>query len=212
MKVLVNQFKNIKKSNSGFVAAEFLFTFVLVISCGIIVFALTFSLMTVEVSQYITWSAARAYSAGNLTKAASEVAGQTKFNNLKAAFPLLTDGSSNWFSLTFTEIGVPRTLLTGMDRDNRMGGEARHPWSGVTSQIELKLFKSIKVPFIGPITNDESLFKFSLHGYMFRNPSQEECLQFMKEKYGAIKSLSDFSNLNPSADRYEGFEHEDNGC
>lgn len=197
-------------NNKGFVAAEFIFTFVLVISCGLIVFALTFSLMTIEVSQYITWSAARAYSSGNLTKIANQDAGRTKFANLSSVFPLLTKGS--WFSLSMEPYGVPQ--LQNIDPKNSMvtgAGEPRHPWLGVNSKIELKLFKSLQVPFLGPITKDETLFDFQLHAFIFRNPSQRECLDFIETKFNSIKSLPDFSSL-PSSNRYKDFAHEDNGC
>ena len=128
---------NKKKSNqAGFIAAEFLFSFILVISCGLVVFALTFSLMTIEVAQYITWSSARAYSAGNLSKGDSEQAGRTKFKNLKAAFPLLSGTAGEWFELSASSVG--KNVGAGMgnlDPSNRMGDETRHPWSGFSSTI-----------------------------------------------------------------------------
>ena len=128
---------NKKRSNqAGFIAAEFLFSFILVISCGLVVFALTFSLMTIEVAQYITWSSARAYSAGNLSKGDSEQAGRTKFKNLKAAFPLLSGTAGEWFELSASSVG--KNVGAGMgnlDPSNRMGDETRHPWSGFSSTI-----------------------------------------------------------------------------
>lgn len=211
MRERILELKKKKKSESGFVAAEFLFTFILVISCGLIVFALTFSLMTIEVAQYITWSSARAYSAGNVTKIASEEAARKKFTNLSAAFPLLTKGSSNWFELVIQRVGpVSSGLLKNLDPKNRMGTESRHPWSGVSSQIELKLFKSLRIPFLGPITEDEAIFKFPLHGFMYRNPSQGECLEFMIRRFDAIRALPDFSELSLESGRY--IAPEDNGC
>ena len=205
----VNNYK--KRSNqAGFIAAEFLFSFILVISCGMVVFALTFSLMTIEVAQYITWSSARAYSAGNISKGDSEQAGRTKFNNLKAAFPLLSGTAGEWFELTAASVG--KNVAAGMgnlDSSNRMGEETRHPWSGFSSTLELKLFKSLKLPFLGPITNDESLFKFPLHAFILRNPSQGECMQFFEDRMSAIRDLPDFKSL-PSGGNY--IPHEDNGC
>ncbi len=199
-------------SESGFAAAEFLFTFVLVISCGLVVFALTFSLMTVEIAQYITWSSARAYSAGNISKEASIQAGQRKFSNLAAAFPLLSNSNnSDWFKFSLSRIGSTPPPLTSIDPGNRLGDETRHPWSGVSSSIELSLFKSLRLPFLGPITNDEQLFNFQLHAFLFRNPSQEECKQFYDGRYREIKNLPDFNSASFGNEaRY--FAHEDNGC
>ncbi len=205
--------KIVKKKNSqaGFVVPEFLFSFVLVISCGLIVFALTFSLMTVEVAQYVTWSAARSYSAGNKSKGDSEAAGRQKFDNLKAAFPLLSGTAGEWFELVAVSVG--QNVAGGMaklDSGNRLGNETRQPWSGFSSSIELKLFKSLKIPFLGPITNDESLFKFQLHAFILRNPSQGECMQFFNDRFNEIKNLPDFKSLPSSGGTY--VPHEDNGC
>lgn len=202
--------KKKKNSQAGFIAAEFLFSFVLVISCGMIVFALTFSLMTVEVAQYITWSAARAYSSGNLTNDDSKQAGRDKFKNLVANFPLLSGSSGEWFELKATYVGAGQSgLLTNLDTSNRMGDETRHPWSGFSSALDLKLFKSLKLPFLGPITTDQSLFEFPLHAFILRNPSQDECMKFFEERINAIRDLPDFKSL-PSSGTYT--PHEDNGC
>lgn len=207
--------KNKKKKNSqaGFIAAEFLFSFILVISCGIIVFALTFSLMTVEVAQYITWSAARAYSAGNKSKSDSENAAQYKFNNLRKAFPLLSGETGEWFSINQKNVKPPGADagygMKNLDIGNRMGDETRHPWSGFSSNLELKLFKSLKIPFLGPVTNESSLFDFTLRAFILRNPSQGECMRFFNDRMDAIRNLPDFKSL-PTGGTY--VPHEDNGC
>jgi hypothetical protein len=206
-----DQNKQKKNSQAGFVAAEFLFSFVLVISCGIIVFALTFSLMTVEVAQYITWSAARSYSAGNKSKDDNRASGQRKFANLMKQFPLLTGESGEWFKLTVAGAGVNSGSQSGMtipDPTNRLDGQTRHPWGGFSTNLELKLFKSLNIPFLGPITNDESLFKFPLHAFILRHPSQTECIEFYEKRFDKIKDLINVNGSSPSS--YSA--NEDNGC
>ena len=210
LKILNLKIKS-KKNQSGFVAAEFLFSFVLVISCGLVIFALTFSLMTVEVAQYITWSAARSYSAGNMSKQASEAAAVDKFKNLSKSFPLLTNSDSNWFSLT--QLGVGGSAgsgLANLDRENRLGSETRHPWFGFSTSLELKLFKSLRIPFLGKVVDDDQAFTFPLRAFILRNPSHEECQQFIKDKFNVIKGLSDFKNVGGSSSSY--VPNEDNGC
>ncbi len=71
-----------KNSQGGFIAADFLFSFTLVISIGIIIFAFTFSLATIEISQYIVWSAARNYSAAYTNEAEASANARKKFNFL----------------------------------------------------------------------------------------------------------------------------------
>lgn len=209
-------------NNSGFLAADFLFSFVLVIGCGIIIFALTFSLATVEVAQYITWSAARAYSAGNLTQADSELAGRTKFKNLALKFPLLTgaDGNSSWFTLSLKVVGdTAYTGLTGpVDEKNKSTGaipENRQPWTGVSAELEWKLFKSIQLPFLGKIAAQGSdTFTFPIRAFLLRNPSQEECLQFYADRFdkGILHLNEGWKNNNLLSLPQSYVPIEDNGC
>lgn len=202
------------KNSKGFLAADFLFSFVLVISCGIIIFALTFSLATIEISQYIVWSAARAYSAGNLTAQKSKDAGTSKFNKLSAQYPLLTGNgeSSPWFELNDINIGdAASATVSGVDKSNKTGGgESRHPWTGATAMLNLKLFKSIKIPFLGKIATDPDVFKFPIHAFLLRNPSQKECLDFYNKRFteGIQKLEGGWSGLNGAG--YVPIE--DNGC
>jgi hypothetical protein len=205
-------------NNSGFLAADFLFSFVLVIGCGIVIFALTFSLATVEVAQYITWSAARSYSAANKSAAASKLAGETKFKNLSLKFPLLTgaDATSPWFVLTKKIIGDAAYdgLQGPVDVQNKSGSaENRHPWTGVSAELEWKLFESIKIPFLGRIAKPGSdVFKIPIRAFLLRNPSQAECLDFYKNRFDqGIKTLEGWNGggLGTSGSYVP---IEDNGC
>ena len=216
----MNSKKNkIIHNQKGFMAADFLFSFVLVLSCGIIIFALTFSLATIEIAQYITWSGARAYSAANLSKTASETAGRKKMNNLAKNFPLLTgSATSPWFNLTDLKVGEATTVaagINGVDYSNKAktSPENRHPWTGTSANLELTLYKSIQIPFIGPIVNDETAFTIPIKSFLLRNPSQEECLKFFEQgqrfDQGIQKLESGWSNILDSGS-YVGIE--DNGC
>lgn len=207
-------------NNSGFLVADFLFSFVLVIGCGIVIFALTFSLATVEIAQYITWSAARSYSAANKTSAASKLAGETKFKNLSLKFPLLTgaDATSPWFVLTKKIIGDAAYdgLQGPVDVNNRTpgpggGAENRHPWTGVSAELEWKLFESIKIPFLGRIAKPGSdVFKIPIRAFLLRNPSQDECLKFFELRFDqGIKNLESGWGGLPMGNY---IPIEDNGC
>lgn len=225
-----NERKNkILNNQSGFIAADFIFSFVLILSCGIIIFALTFSLATIEIAQYITWSSARAYSAANLTKDDSEKAGRSKFNNLSKNFPLLTgagDIESPWFVLSDLKVGEPSAVAsdlgglagnyTNKSKSTAAGAaENRQPWTGVSANLELKLFKSIRVPFLGKIVSDDSAFSIPIKAFLLRNPSQAECIQFYKKENRfeqGIRSLeSGWSGIMDSAAGYY-VPIEDNGC
>lgn len=206
-------------NNSGFLAADFLFSFVLVIGCGIVIFALTFSLATVEIAQYITWSAARSYSAANKTAADSRTAAETKFKNLSLKFPLLTgaDGNTSWFLLTRTNVGDAAYngmsgLADGKNASAAAPTENRQPWTGVSATLEWKLFESIKIPFLGKIaTPGSDSFTIPIRAFILRNPSQDECLKFYGNRFSqGIQGLeSGWSSIGVSGSYVP---IEDNGC
>ena len=211
-------------NSSGFIAADFLFSFVLVISCGIIIFALTFSLATTEIAQYITWSAARSYSAAALAingSNSSKKAADDKFKNLSAKFPLLTGNGADspWFVLTLEQVGDDASRgmadmsanLKNNSSTSPTGTENRHPWTGVSSKFELKLFQSIRIPFIGKISSNPDVFTFPLRAFILRNPSQEECLGFFKKRIkDGIQPLEPGWNSLPIDVNRPSIE--DNGC
>lgn len=190
-------FNQLPRNNAGFMTAEFLFAFTMVIGAGCLIFALTFALTTVEVAQYIVWSSARAHAAGNKTVTDSENRGRDKYTNLTAAFPLLTgEGSdSPWFKMakvtdaqdfTIGDLSLSMKRKDGaIDPDNASspGGEARHPWIGVESSIDLILFKNSQIPFLGKAAEDPNEFTFPVRGILFRHPSQDECVKFFQEKF-----------------------------
>lgn len=177
------------KNNSGFIAAEFLFAFTMIIGCGILIFALTFTLTTIEIAQYITWSAARSYAAGNLSETDSNKAAETKYKNLTSMFPLLTGqgNSSPWFEMSLKPItgsSVEAQISPPSSRINADGGQqVRHSWDGVAADIDLKLFKGLQIPFLGKIVGDPDALVFQVRSHLMRHPSEAECLIFFRDKY-----------------------------
>lgn len=219
----MQKFKNPTLNNKGFMTAEFLFAFTMVIGCGIVIFSLTFALTTIEVAQYIVWSSARSFAVGNKTAEDSERAGKTKFDNLRAAFPLLTGSGSDspWFKMTEFRIGDLTASIkskdSAIDKDNAAspGGEARHPWIGVESNIDLILFKNSQIPFLGKVTASPDDFNFPVRAILFRHPSFKECRKFFEEKFSQgmkrLPSEPEWKNLSSRAD-IDFVPMEDNGC
>lgn len=216
------------KNQSGFIIADFLFSVVLVAGCGIMIFGLTFSLATTEISQYIVWTTARNYAAGNITETDARTQATKKFNNLSDQFPLLTgrgDAAKPWFILDGLLIGDLASPMggdtdfrakIGADKDNKDGGgsgERRQPWIGAKADLELKLFSSLRIPFLGPVAQDKTLFKFPIRAFIIRSPSQTECYDFYsasKRFSQGIQKLESQMNSLGSASSYVPME--DNGC
>ncbi|MBC7753859.1 MAG: hypothetical protein H7Z71_06450 [Moraxellaceae bacterium] len=178
-------------SQSGFIAADFIFSFVLVIGCGMLVFLLTFSLAVVEISQYIVWSTARNYSAANVDEPTAKVQALIKFKNLSDKFPLLT-GSNNpspWFVLDdpmvddLAKKDPDFVAKLENDKDNRDGQQQiRQPWIGARAYLDFKILKGVKLPLLGPVlaADKRDNFKFPIRAFILRHPSQTECQGFFE--------------------------------
>jgi hypothetical protein len=227
MKKLSN--KKFIKNNSGMLIADFLFAFVMVIGVGIFMFALTFSLATIEVSQYIVWSTARYYAAGQLSDTSAPVDAAKKFEALAEQFPLLTnsEGSSSWFELSkedliIGELDVKDPTMNFSSEDKING--YRQPWTGVSTTINLKLFSSLNIPFLGKVALDKTAFKFPVRAFLIRNVSHDECKAFFNggdtnagRYFGGMVNLED-GKLAPAAfgpirgTCASGYCGEDNGC
>lgn len=224
---------NILKSNSGFIIADFLFSFVLVIGIGIVIFGLTFSLATIEIAQYIVWSSARNFAAANITKETAAQNALLKFNNLSEQFPSLTGrGNSPWFKLDDFRVGdlakidqdFIQKIPAGSDIGNMdLANERRQPWIGASAKITLKLFAGLQIPFLGKVAEDPDKFAFPVRAFIIRSPSVAECKSFFtyeKRFESGIKKIDAFSKMNdglvaaPSAtqERKAYLPQEDNGC
>ena len=176
--------QNPLRNESGFIVADFLFAFVMTLGVGIFIFALTFSLATIEVGQYIVWSAARNYSASNLNQGVALTAAREKFTKLAEQFPLLTNigGDSSWFELSESDLKIGDDLtvsdtamgISGQDAVN----DYRQPWTGASTVIKLKLFSGLKIPFLGKVVADGSMLEFPIRAFLIRNVSQQECEAF----------------------------------
>ena len=215
-------------NQSGFIVADFLFSFVLVISCGILIFGFTFSLATVEIAQYIVWSTARNFAAGNVDEQTARTQATSKFNNLADMFPLISGrgtGATPWFTMSPPTIGnlanIDNDLSTklGADKLNRdPSGQIRQPWIGAKSDLELKLLSGFRFPFLGPVVPDKKDFTFPIRAFVLRHPSQSECYNFfsMQKRYREgilLLNQIEGTNFNSFAsDPNKYVPIEDNGC
>ena len=221
IQVNMKKFSDRKKSEAGFIVADFIFSFVMVIGIGIFIFALTFSLATVEISQYIVWSAARSYASAKTDELSAQAAAGEKFRNLSGQFPLLTgQGEANpWFKLDgFTaqdhkaEANFISKVTNVDDRLNRDGNkELRQPWTGASADIYFKLFGNLNIPLFGKISTDpKTMFTCRVYAVIIRSPSFQECSGFFKARFkDGIQPLENFSGLGVEIPDYM---VEDNGC
>lgn len=205
-------------NQQGFIMADFLFSMALVIGCCIILFGLTFSLASVEIAQYITWSAARSYAAAHKDEGKNKQMARLKFELLAKRFPLITGKGSDspFFALSLNDVGDVANLAQ-IRRQNNLGtsSEPRQPWTGVETTFDVLLLKKMRLPFIGKLTTNDDNFSYVMRGFLIRHPSQDECLEFFKNRYqdGIITIENNWGGRNyltGNVLRYS--PNEDNGC
>ncbi len=200
----------------GFITTEFLFAIVIAFGMSMLTFAMTFTLSTVEVAQYIVYSAARAQAAGNLDKNSQIEEARLKYASLAADKKLSSLFTNGWFSISKkSELDVRPG--SGSSTDN-FGGDYQKggydTFQGVRTTFIAKILE-LNVPFLGKVTPEDGGFKTRILALMIREPSHQECVKFQNDR------VVQFGN-NPSFDgRFGSFlskskdlpiPWEDNGC
>lgn len=196
----------------GFIVTDFIFAIIVAVGLGVLVFSISYSLVVVEVTQYISFATARAHSASNKDPEEQKAKARRKYdhlvNNNKAIGSIYKNG---WFELGNSSKLDIRGGKTGDGRMFEGLGDSpiRNWFMGVSVPLNIKVL-SLKLPLIGQTSEaHENGFPTKLNSFMIRESSVKECKDFMEERRQAIKNL-------PSAQQY--FDQsayvplEDNGC
>ena len=205
------------RNNRGMLSADFIFSLVLAFGLSAVLFAMTFTFSMAEVSQYVVFSSARAYSAGHLDSAAQEEMGRAKFAELiknSELAPLLGSPDSPWFHLTGLELKGGNNA--GDTFADYSGYQGRIPFVGARATFVTKLL-TLKLPLLGSTDPEGEGFTAKLTGFLIREPTQDECWNLqIKNRYSAIIELdsryagSGTTNAAGAISKY--IPMEDNGC
>lgn len=204
-------------NQAGVVTMEFIFSLVIAAGLSALLFAVSYTLAIVEVTQYVVYSSARAQLAGNKDPQAQRTAAIDKYKQLTTGKgAIATVYGTKWF-----EIGKPDALDVrgGPSADGKtFGGDLaggsdlpnRNWFLGVSTPLTAKIM-NFKIPFLGS-TNPESednSFKTRLNAMLIREPSQKECFDFFERRRSAFSSLPSGQSFYRAADY---IPQEDNGC
>jgi hypothetical protein len=169
-----------KRNERGFITVEFLFAIVIAFGMSAIVFALTFTLSTVEVGQYIVFSTARAHAAANFDKAAQADAAKAKYSALLSDKGLASLFSNGWFTLSkVSDLEIRQGDGDNFNKD--YDSDSRGDLQGVRTTFTAKILE-LRLPLIGAITPDNGSFSAKLTGILIREPTQQECEQYMDQR------------------------------
>jgi hypothetical protein len=209
------------KNQKGMVTVDYLVAMVLVAGFSGLILALSVTLTVVETVQYITYSSARNFFAGNIDPAAQFEAGREKFN-LLVSDPVVTPLFRNkWFQLRTAGAETIGSLATSGSSDfdqYRNEPDNLNFFHGTAVSITLNAL-DINIPLFGSTAETEQGGKkknfFTYIGsYLGRETTFEECENFMTRRASTIKSLPSsggarqFSTLNGAAV----YIPSDNGC
>ncbi len=203
-----------KLNQSGVILLDFIFALILSMGVMSLLYAICLTLSMAEVAQYIAFASSRAHSAANLNQESQEAAARTKYEELISTPALKSIFSGSWFSLSKTselEIrgGGPSGASFDSEYSNNEGGR-EVPFHGVRLNFIAHVL-NMKVPFLGRATDEDDGFATKITGFIIREPTLEECLNFMRSRQAALRNLdARFTSLLIKDDQYVAME--DNGC
>lgn len=199
-------------NQGGFILTEFLIAVAIASGLTILTFAMTFTLSTVEVVQYIVYSTSRAHAAANYDQQAQQDTARKKYQSLaesKAFKFLFTNG---WFEISKpSELDIRSGSGSNFSQDYALNNA--HPSTqGVRVNFTAKLLE-MQLPMLGSVTPEDSKgFTTRVNALLIREVSMKECQDyFQKERPEALWGLENnrFSSYRkPSVEA----PWEDNGC
>jgi hypothetical protein len=170
------------KSQKGILTLDFIFAMIMMVCFSAILFAFTITFSAVEIAQYATFAAARAHFAAAKNSDEQETAGKTKFTELVKGpkAPLGMFYRNGWFTLSDVEIkDFNSEYSTDPNKDS-------DTFIGARTTIVANILK-MKFPLLGE-TTDEDL-SATINAYLMREPTEEECVTFTKQRFKGIQSL-----------------------
>lgn len=185
----------------GGVITEFIFAFMIAGAVGIVLFALSYSLMVTEVVQYIAFATSRAHMAGSISPAKQKENAERKYKSLTEGDGAIARTFKNsWFELGKVDqlqIRQGEGASTGEpDFTAQFGGGGiafqRGRFIGIIVPLTLKIL-NMRFKFLGSTNPDQSddTFKTYINAFLIREPSQLECRKFFQEK----RNLSNWQNI-----------------
>lgn len=181
MTIETKKFKNPLQNQSGSLTVELIFGIMTALGVGLTLFVVSFSLTTIEISQYIAFASARAQAAANKDVQEQINRGKEKYTNIKDK--IFSADSVNWF-----EFSSPNTAYNWNSNwpskfpgENTLdiGGGQTFPWApnrGFGFNVTLKIL-GVKLPILGSAGEKDS-FQTFISALVLRQPSHADCTEF----------------------------------
>lgn len=205
------------RNQRGIVTLDYLFAFILVGGFSFLFLALSVTLSTVEIVQYMTFASARNFYAGHVSPQTQFDAAQEKFNQISSNpvfLPLFTNG---WFQLDKKTLSIGSISRKNPDFASYRQPDQQNLFHGTVIYLVANVL-DFKVPFFGSTTRisqgGKEGYGSYIGSYLGRETTYMECDNFMKLRFPAIKRLQNnkgAENFSRANAKYI-FIPSDNGC
>lgn len=207
--------KSMVLSEEGIVTIDFIFAFMLMLGFGALMFSLALTLTMVEVTQYVTFAAARNFYGAHIIPPAQETLALQKYAELTNQSALKALYSNGWFSIK----NPPDVGDLSLKFSDYQPTDSRDPnlfWGVGTSFVARML--DYQIPIYGSTTNEGDGsgdgFGTYIASYLGREVTTNECINFSRQRWIAIRGLTVSGAVGysfaTSEDGYVTFT--DNGC
>lgn len=200
------------RNQRGFLTLDFIFSMILIWGFTMLLFAVTMTLTTASIVQYITFASARNYFAAHSDPSVQLQVGEQKYSELvnNPVFKPLVSGG--WFEIdskpNIGDISKVKTEFNPADKNEFYGAGTRF----------VAKILDFKIAYFGS-TDPEgdgsgSGFQTYIGSYLGREPSSSECWAFIQERWKAIRALSvsGGASYSTGTDNQAYKPMEDSGC
>lgn len=202
------------KNERGIITLDFLFAFTLVLGFSALFFALSLTLTIVEVTQYMTFAAARNFTAGHLDANSQKAVADAKFAELLNHEVFKPFYSNGWFEVaTPPMVGKISDVITPYNQP----AQSPNKFIGVATRFTARML-DFEIPFYGSTAPEGdgsgSGFNTIIGSYLGRDPTVAECTTFVSQRWSYIRRLpvsgaSPYSSYNNDGGYVM---YADNGC
>jgi hypothetical protein len=224
MKMVAAALKKARENERGQITLDFLFATVLILSVAVLLGAMCFALTLTEIVQYVSFSTARAFYAGEVDPGTQQQRAAQKAHQLLKNLPFLAGAEANdWIIIDGGTANVDNFGVNGngyagaigvpADNDpNPLVATNRDQFTGAQITFSVPILEA-KIPLFGALTSDNGPKKFKVSSFLMREPTTSECIQYMNGIYQALLRNSGKMGTPGISDGAQSFVAiTDNGC
>lgn len=187
----------------GALTLDFVFALIVVGGISIVLLSLSFTLFVSQIGQYVAFATSRVYFAGHISKEKQTELAEQKFQQLMRDPNIRRFFGKGWFDLTYEKSD---------DFANEYSSESeKDVFIGTRLNFKASILNT-PIPVIGSGDN-EGAFSTKLTSFLGREPSDQECWDFIKERWNLIQALvPEAANLGQQGGAGDYVPLTDNGC